>query len=328
MSSLMAILGLFAAVALLVAGLVLATFLNLWIQAKATQVPITLLDMLAMTLRKINPARVVSCKISLAKAGVDVETADMEAHVLCGGNLEAVTDALIAAHKAELGMDFRRLAAIALAGRDVVDGVRTRVNPKVIPCPPAGAKAQGVCGVSKDGVRLAVRARVTVRTRLDRLVGGAGEETIVARVGEGIVAAIGHAESHRDILANPDLISAHLLAKGLDSGTAFEILSVDIADVDVLDNVAARLRSAQADADKRIAQARAEIRRTAAVAVRQEMRARTVEMTGRVVAARSRVPLALSSAFREVNLGVAQPPGVILSPRARWRHVGKGSRNM
>jgi uncharacterized protein YqfA (UPF0365 family) len=302
----------------LAAVAVVAAFFNLWIQAKATQVPVSLLDMLAMTLRKISPARVVGCKIALAKAGVEVETADMEAHLLCGGNLEAVADALIAAHKAELGVDFRRLAAIDLAGRDVVDGVRTRVNPKVIMCPPAGAKVEGICGVSRDGVRLAVRARVTVRTRLDRLVGGAGEETIVARVGEGIVSAIGHADSHRDILANPELMSAHLLAKGLDSGTAFEILSVDIADVDVLDNVAARLQSVQADTDKRIAQARAESRRAAAVAARQEMRAKTVEMTGRVVTARSRVPLALSSAVREVNLGLPRPPAGLLPARVRW----------
>jgi len=323
-SSLMAILGLFAAVLLLAAGVVLATFFNLWVQAKATQVPVTLLEMVAMTLRQVSPTRVVSCKISLAKAGVEVDTADLEAHVLSGGHLEAVADALIAAHKADLGMDFRRLAAIDLAGRNVVDGVHTRVTPKVIPCPPSEARTQGICGVSKDGVRLAVRARVTVRTRLDRLVGGAGEETIVARVGEGIVSAIGRAESHRDILANPDLISAHLLAKGLDGGTAFEILSVDIADVDVLDNVAARLSSAQADADKRIAQARAESRRAAAVAARQEMRARTMEMTGRVVAARSRVPLALSSAFREVNLGVTRAPRPVLSSMARRPHPRRG----
>ena len=307
------------AVLLLVAVVVFMMFFNLWLQAKATGIPISLLDMLLMRLRRVDPAQIVNCTVSLAKAGVDVDPGDLETHVLAGGNLGAVTDAVIAAEKADLGFSFQMVAAIDLAGRDVVDAVNTRVNPKVVLCPPAGSQTATISGVSQDGVRLGARARVTVRTRLDRLVGGGGVDTIVARVGEGIVAAIGRAESHREILEKPEMISEYLLNKGLDSGTCFEILSVDIADVDVKDNVGARLKATRAETDKRIAQARAEVRRAAAIAAQQEMKARTTEMQGRVVAAKSTEPLAVASAFGEANMGRLTPLRPHVNARMRWR---------
>lgn len=303
----------------LVVLVLLGKFFNLWLQAKATDIPISLMDMGFMWLRHVDPSQIVHCLIALSKAGVEANRSQLEAHVLSGGNLDAVTEALISAQKAALGVNFPQVAAIDLAGRDVAAAVRARVNPKVLVCPP---EKKGTCdyisGVCQDGVRLGVRARVTVRTNLARLVGGAGEETIIARVGEGIVAAIGRCQSHKEVLQRPELISEHLLAHGLDSGTCFEILSVDIADVDVMDNVGARLQSAQAETDKKIAQAHAEIRRAAAVAVQMEMRARTVDMHAAVVAARANLPLASASAFRETNFGrrAAFPPTV--NSRLRW----------
>jgi len=309
-------------VAAAVVCLVVFMFVGLWIQAKASGLSVSILRMLLMRLRRVDPAHLVNANISLAKAGIDVDIGNLEAHVLAGGGLDPVVDALIAAEKAGLDVDFRRVAAMDLAGRNVVDAVSTRVRPKVLLCPPAHIGQHAIAGVSRDGVRLGVRARVTVRTYLERLVGGAGEETIVARVGEGIVAAIGRADSHREILEKPDTISEYLLAKGLDSGTCFEILSVDIADVDVMDNVGARLRSIQADTDKRIAQAQAEVRRAAAVASRQEMKAKTKEMEGRVVAAKANVPLALSSALFESNLGSHRPVARTMDPRMRWKAGG------
>jgi uncharacterized protein YqfA (UPF0365 family) len=312
-----------AAVAVvLITGLVLVgMFFNLWLNAKAAGIPLSIPHLAMMRLRRIDPARVLDAVIRLSKAGDATEIEALEAHVLAGGHLEPVVEALIAAQKAGLSVDFRTVAAIDLAGRDVVDAVQARVNPKVIVVPPPGSPANGVSGVARDGIRLAARARVTVRTRLDRMVGGAGEDTIVARVGEGIVAAIGRAAGHREILEKPDLISACLLRKGLDAGTCYEVLSVDIADVDVLDNVAARLKSSQAEADKRIAQARAETRRAAAVAAHQEMKARTVDSSGQVTLARATVPLAIASALDDANLGSGRPLAPVLGHRLRWRQA-------
>jgi uncharacterized protein YqfA (UPF0365 family) len=319
MGVLLLILATGAGAVLLTCLFLLLLFFNLWINAKAAGVPLSVLRMAMMRLRRVDPARILDATIRLWKSGDATPVDDLETHVLAGGHLEAVVEALIAAQKAGLPVDFRTVAAIDLAGRDVVDAVQSRVNPKVVTVPPAGAGLSGISGVARDGIRLEARALVTVRTRLERLVGGAGEDTIVARVGEGIVAAIGRAPSHREILEKPDLISAHLLDKGLDSGTCYEILSVDIADVDVVDNVAARLKSSQADADTRIAQAHAEIRRAAAVATQQEMKARTVESRGRVTVARATVPLALASALDEANLGSQHPLLPVHSQRLRWR---------
>jgi len=306
-----------------VAGLVVAVmfgmYFNLWLQAKASGVPISILDMAMMQLRRVSPAFIVGSMIPMVKAGLDVNLGDVEAHVLAGGNLSAVTNALIRADKADLGMNFQQLAAIDLAGRDIADAVETHVSPKVLACPPLGRGADFISGVCQDGIRLSVQTRVTVRTRLDRLVGGAGEETIIARVGEGIVAAVGRATSHKEILESPDRVSEYLLSRGLDSSTCFEIISVDIADVSVLDNIGARLQSEQAGADKQIAQARAEVRRAAAVASRTEMEARTRQMEGQVESARAVVPRAAAAAFNESNLGGKRPLAPTCDHRLRWR---------
>jgi uncharacterized protein YqfA (UPF0365 family) len=304
---------------LLVFAVIIALFFNLWLQAKASGVPVTFLEMAMMRLRRINPAMVVGSAVPMYKAGLDVDMLDIQAHVLAGGNLDAVTDALIRADKADLGMDFRTLAAIDLAGRDVLDAVRTHVQPKVISCPSPTSGLRGISGVCKDGIRLSVTARITVRTRLDRLVGGAGEETIIARVGEGIVATIGKAETHKVLLEHPELISQRLLERGLDSGTAFEILSVDVADIDVEENIGARLISERAHSDKMVAQAMAEMRRAAAVAAHTEMRARTCESRSRVVSAKAVVPRAAAAAFLEKNLGCKSRLPATVNNRIRWR---------
>lgn len=307
---------------LLACAVLFAMFFNLWLRAKATGLPVSVFGLALARLRGLNPEYIVDCMIAVWNAGLQVPMEDLEAHVLCGGNLRAVADAVISAEKAGLEVGFRELAAIDLAGRDVVDAVNARVSPKVLVCPPVKSGLTAISAVARDGIQLAAKARVTVRTDLSRLVGGAGEETIVARVGEGIVTAIGRAASHRDILERPELISECVLARGLDSGTCFEVLSVDIADVDVLDNVAARLRSSQADADKRIAQAKAEIRRAAAIASQQEMKARTTESEGQVTAAKSIVPLGVAAAFEEANLGNRRPLAHSVNPRMRWRVAG------
>ena len=306
-------------VALLVAGVLLASFLPLWIQAKATAIPVSLLDMACMRLRRVDPGLVVNTLVSLTKAGIPVQRAELEAQILSGGHLERVGEALISAHKAGLNVSFHQLAAIDLAGRDVLSAVNHRVNPRVLVCPPPNSKLSVISGVCQDGVRLGVRARITVRTNLERLVGGAGEETVLARVGEGIVGAIGRAASHKEILSSPETITGHLLDRGLDSGTCFEILSVDIAGVDVMDNVGARLQSFQAETDKKIAQARAEIRRAAAVAVQQEMRAETLKSQSNVVMATATLPLASASAFRESNIGVPRPWSAPRPGRLPWQ---------
>lgn len=270
---------------------------GLWIAAYSSGAYVSIGTLIAMRLRRVPPSIIVKPRISAVKAGLSISVNDLEAHYLAGGNVERVVNALISADKAELEITFARATAIDLAGRDVLEAVQMSVNPKVITTPKVAA-------VAKDGIQLIAQSRVTVRADLDRLVGGAGEETIVARVGEGVVSTIGSAESHKKVLENPDEISKTVLAKGLDAGTAFQILSIDIADVDVGDNIGAKLQTEQAEADKQIAQARAEGRRAMAVAQEQEMKARVHEMRAKVVEAEAEIPLAMSQAFREGNLGV------------------------
>lgn len=294
-------------------------FFGTWLRAKAVALPVTLFGLMGARLRGLHPEYIVDCMITLWNAGIKVPMADLEAHALCEGDLGAVTDALVSAEKADLGVGFREVAAIDLAGRDVRDAVNTRVNPKVLVCPPADSGQRTISAVARDGIQIAAKARVTVRTDLSRLVGGAGEQTIAARVGEGIVTAIGRAESHREILERPEIISAYVLSRGLDSGTCFEVLSIDISDVDVHDNVAARLRTSQAEANKRIAQANAEIRRAAAIASQQEMRARTTESEAHVEAAKSIVPRGVAAAFDEGNLGRRRALHPSVNGRLRWR---------
>jgi uncharacterized protein YqfA (UPF0365 family) len=250
-----------------------------------------------MRLRRVPPNRIILPIIKADKAGIEVTQNELEAHYLAGGNVDRVVDALIAADKARIALPFDRAAAIDLAGRDVLDAVKVSVNPRVIETP-------SVSAVAKDGIELITTARVTVRANLERLVGGAGEETIIARVGEGIVSSIGSSNSHKEVLERPDSISKTVLSKGLDSGTAFEILSIDIADVSVGRNIGAQLQTDQAEADKRVAQAKAEERRAMAVAVEQENRARVEEMRAKVVEAEAQVPEAMAEAFRKGNMGV------------------------
>jgi uncharacterized protein YqfA (UPF0365 family) len=269
----------------------------LWISAIASGVRVSIITLVAMRLRRVVPSRIVNPLIKATKAGLGLNINQLESHFLAGGNVDRVVNALIAAHRADIPLMFERAAAIDLAGRDVLQAVQMSVNPKVIETPVVSA-------VAKDGIEVKVKARVTVRANIDRLVGGAGEETILARVGEGIVSTNGGANSHKDVLENPDLISKTVLAKGLDAGTAFEILSIDIADVDVGKNIGAHLQTEQAEADKRIAQAKAEERRAMAVALEQEMKARVIEMQAKVVMAEAEVPLAMAEALRSGKLGV------------------------
>jgi len=269
----------------------------LWISALASGVRIGIITLVAMRLRRVIPGRIVNPMIKATKAGLGLSINQLESHYLAGGNVDRVVNALIAAQRANIPLGFERAAAIDLAGRDVLNAVQMSVNPKVI-------KTPIVAAVAKDGIEVKVRARVTVRANIDRLVGGAGEETIIARVGEGIVTTVGSANSHKEVLENPDKISRVVLEKGLDAGTAFEILSIDIADVDVGRNIGAQLQTDQAEADKRIAQAKAEERRAMAVAQEQEMKARVEEMRAKVVEAESQVPLAMAEALREGKLGV------------------------
>jgi uncharacterized protein YqfA (UPF0365 family) len=271
--------------------------LGLWISALAANVSVGIFTLVGMRLRRVPPSNIVLPLIKANKAGIDVSVNQLEAHYLAGGNVDKVIDALIAAHRAEIPLPFTRSAAIDLAGRDVLQAVQMSVNPKVIETPIVSA-------VAKNGIELKIKARVTVRANIDRLVGGAGEPTIIARVGEGIVTTVGSAKSHTDVLANPDNISKTVLGKGLDAGTAFEILSIDIADVDVGRNIGAELMTDQAEADKRIAQAKAEERRAMAVATEQEMKAYTQQMEAKVVEAQAEVPHAMAAALREGKLGV------------------------
>lgn len=271
--------------------------LGLWISAIAAGVHVGIFTLIGMRLRRVPPAQIVMPLIKANKAGLDVNVNQLEAHFLAGGNVDRVIDALIAAHRAQIILPFERSAAIDLAGRNVLEAVQMSVNPKVIETP-------FVSAVAKNGIELKVKARVTVRANIDRLVGGAGEQTIIARVGEGIVTSVGSAADHKDVLENPDHISRTVLSKGLDAGTAFEILSIDIADVDVGRNIGAELMTDQAEAEKRVAQAKAEERRAMAVAKEQEMKAFTQEMQAKVVEAQADVPKALSVALKEGRLGV------------------------
>lgn len=276
----------------------------LYIQALASGAHVPLIQLIGMTLRRVNAKVIVDGRIMAKKAGLDVKTSSLEAHYLARGNVFNVVRALIAANKANIDLRFDRACAIDLAGRDVLDAVKTSVNPKVIDVPDPTKGRSTIDAVAKDGIQLKAKARVTVRANIERLVGGAKEETIIARVGEGIVSTIGSAISHKSVLENPDNISKTVLNKGLDSGTAFEILSIDIADIDVGDNIGAKLQADQAEADKRVAQAEAEKRRAMAVAREQEMKALVEENRAKVVLAEAEVPKAISQAFREGNLGI------------------------
>ena len=285
------------AIAVLVLLFFVGSAIALWVQALVSGARVGLFNIVFMRFRKVPPNLIVTSKIMAVKAGLDFSTDSLESHFLAGGNVSRVVQALIAADKANIELDFNRAAAIDLAGRDVLEAVQMSVNPKVIETPLIAAMA-------KDGIQLKALSRVTVRANIERLVGGAGEETILARVGEGIVTTIGSAETHKMVLENPDMISKRVLEKGLDAGTAYEILSIDIADVDVGKNIGAELETDRAEADKKIAQAKAEERRAMAFAVEQEMKARVEEMRAKVVEAEARVPLAMAHAFEQGHLGV------------------------
>ncbi len=290
-------------VGIIVVSIILLAFIlymvpvGLWLSALFSGVRVGIGQLIGMRLRRVPPRAIVEPMISSLKAGLSLDTNQMEAHFLAGGNVGRVVQALISADRANIDLQWRRATAIDLAGRDVLDAVQVSVNPRVI-------QTGRISAVAKDGIELISVARVTVRANIERLVGGAGEETILARVGEGTVSAIGSAGSHKEVLENPDNISKRVLSGGLDSGTAFEILSIDIADIDVGRNIGAKLQTEQAEADKVIAQARAEQRRAAAVALEQEMSARVEEMRSRVVSAEAEVPLAMAEAFRAGNMGI------------------------
>jgi uncharacterized protein YqfA (UPF0365 family) len=308
-SALIAILGSLAVlVVLLVVFAIFATYFRFWIQSVLTNANVTIWDLLGMTFRKVNLSVIVRSKITAVMAGLDrdeITTKALEAHYLAGGNVPIIIRALVAANKAKtMKLTFREATAIDLAGRNVLEAVQTSVNPKVIDCPPKGSGRQTLDAVAKNGIQLKVSARVTVRANLQRLIGGATEETIIARVGEGIVSAIGSAEDHRKVLANPDVISKTVLARRLDSQTAFEIVSIDIADIDVGQNIGARLQADQAEADTRVARARAEGRRAMAVAAEQEKSAQIEESRAKLVEAEAEVPLGMAEAFRTGRLGI------------------------
>lgn len=292
----------------LVALVLILNFASVYIRALFSGARVTLAELIALRLRRAPVGLVVDNRINAVKSGLDVTIDDLSTHYLAGGSIEMVVLALIAARKAGIHLDFDRACAIDLAtkgtGKTVLEAVKTSVNPKVIDCPNPTSGKITIDAVAKDGIVIRARARVTVRTNLDRFVGGATEETIIARVGEGIVSTIGSSHTYKDVLENPDRISKTVLDKALDSNTAFEILSIDIADVDVGENVGAKLQAEQAEANKLIAQAQAEVRRAAAVALEQEMQARVQEMRARVVEAEAQVPMAMAEAFRSGNLGV------------------------
>jgi len=287
----------FAVVATIIIIYIVGTAISLWVQALVSGAKVGLLNIVFMKFRKIPPKLVVETKIMAVKAGLQIPTDFLESHFLAGGNLSRVVQALIAADKANIKLEYNEAAAIDLAGRNVLEAVQMSVNPKVLETPLVAAMA-------KDGIQLKALARVTVRANIERLVGGAGEDTVLARVGEGIVSTIGSSDSHKAVLENPDMISKTVLAKGLDSGTAYEILSIDIADVDVGKNIGADLETDRAEADKKIAQAKAEERRAMAIAAEQEMKAMVEKMRAKVVEAEAKVPLAMAEAFRSGNLGI------------------------
>ncbi|MEZ4358254.1 MAG: flotillin-like protein FloA [Eubacteriales bacterium] len=296
-SSLLIIIGIIVAAIILLSIFFSFVPIRLWISALASGVKVKIFSLVGMRLRKIPPSKIVIPLIKATKGGLKLNQNDLEAHFLAGGNVDRVSDALIAAQKAAIPLDFKKATAIDLAGRDVLQAIRMSVNPKVIETPIVAA-------IAKDGIELRAKARVTVRTNINRLIGGAGEETIIARVGEGIVTTVGSSGTHKEVLENPDRISKTVLSKGLDAGTAFEILSIDIADVDVGRNIGAQLQIDQSEADKKIAQAKAEERRAMAVATEQEMKARVQEMKAKVVEADANVPIAMAEALRAGKLGV------------------------
>ena len=292
----------------LVVGIILLNFGATWLRAYVSGAKVTIIQLVQLQLRKIPIKRIVDSRINAIKSGIQVSIDDLSSHFLAGGNVEMIISALINAQKANIDLVFDQACAIDLATKgttkNVVDAVQTSVNPQVIDCPPSEGTKRSIDAVAKDGIVIKARARVTVRTNLTSFVGGATEDTIVARVGEGIVSSIGSEQSYKDVLENPDRISKNVLAKGLDSNTAFEILSIDIADVDVGENVGAKLQAEQAESNKLVAQAQAEVRRAAAVAQEQEMVARVAEMQAKVVEAEAQVPLAMAEAFRDGNLGI------------------------
>jgi uncharacterized protein YqfA (UPF0365 family) len=278
-------------------------FISLWVQALVSGAKVGFLDLIGMSLRKIQPRAVVNARIQATRAGLNISQAEMESHILAGGNLMRVINSMIAANKANIDLSWQNATAIDLAGRDIFEAIQTSVNPRVIDVPNPALGRTTIDAVAKNGIQLKVKARVTVRTNIKRLVGGATEETIIARVGEGIVTAIGSSQDHKEVLENPDHISKAVLAKGLDANTAFEILSIDIADIDVGENIGAKLQADQAASDLRRFQAEAEQRRAMAVAHEQEMIAKQAENRAKVVEAEAQVPLALADAFRNGNLG-------------------------
>ncbi|MFT6059286.1 MAG: hypothetical protein ACJAU9_000147 [Lentimonas sp.] len=288
--------------------IVIATFFMTWLRATLSGAAVGFPTLIAMRLRGVPASLIVNARITAVKAGIEISANDLEAHYLAEGNVIQTVQAIIAADKANISLNWQRACAIDLAtkgtGKSVLEAVRTSINPKVIECPAAGSGRTTIDGVAKDGIQVKARARVTVRSNLDNYVGSALEETIIARVGEGIVTTIGSAASYKVVLESPDMISKTVLSRGLDVGTAFEILSIDIADVDVGENIGAKLQESQAEADKNVAQAKAEMRRAAAVALEQEMKAKVEEMRAKVVEAEAEVPLALADAFRSGNLGV------------------------
>lgn len=293
-----------AALCVLVFVLFIFQFLNLWFQAFLSNARVGFFELIGMKFRKVSPQVIVLCRIQAVKGGLNVSTAQLETHYLAGGRVRNVVNAMIAADRARIDLPWNTACAIDLAGRDILDAVQTSVNPKVIDCPSHSSGRGTIDAVAQDGIQLKARARVTVRTNIARLIGGATEETIIARVGEGIVTTIGSATSHKAVLENPDRISKVVLEKGLDAGTAFEILSVDIADIDVGDNIGAKIQGDQAEADKRRFQAEAEKRRAMAVAQEQEYQAEVQKNRALVVLAEAEVPKAMAEAFRAGNLGI------------------------
>lgn len=292
------------ALILLIILILFGPMFSLWIQALFAKAGVGIGALIGMRLRKVNPRVIVLSRIQAVRAGLQISTEELETHYLAGGRVMNVVKALIAANRANIDLGFQLATAIDLAGRDILEAVQTSVNPKVIDCPNPASGKYTVDAVAKDGIQVKAKARVTVRANIERLVGGATEETIIARVGEGIVTTIGSAETYKSVLENPDRISRKVLEKGLDAGTAFEILSIDIADVDVGENIGAKLQADQAEADKRRFQAEAEKRRAMALAQEQEMKAKTQENRAKVVLAEAEVPLAIAEAFRNGNLGV------------------------
>jgi uncharacterized protein YqfA (UPF0365 family) len=301
--------GIFAVIFFGIFGIAAMVYGNIWVQAYMSSADVSLLSLIGMGFRQVNPRIIVAAKIMAAQAGLDIgrrhgiSTARVEAHFLAGGNVMNVINAIIAAHRAGIDLDFDRAAAIDLAGRDVLDAVRTSVSPRVIDCPdPRRSGKATLSAIAKDGVELRIRARVTVRTNLEQLIGGATEETVIARVGEGIITSIGSSNTHLEVLENPDRISKAVLNRGLDAHTAFEIVSIDIADIDVGDQIGARLQADQAEADTRVARAKAEQRRAEAVAFEQEMKAKVAGNRAALVLAEAEVPQAMAEAFRQGNI--------------------------